>query len=143
MKKKRSVRSRRAGSTDRRASALSVSGARRTSTARKTRRGGEMLPEELRPFFWDVEFDKLRWSEYRDFIITRVLSRGDWHSVIGLRSRVGDKVVREAVEKTSGRDLSPEQLWLWQNILEIPKPLVNHWLAHPKRRIWDQRCGTA
>jgi hypothetical protein len=71
-KKKRTAK----GGTDRRASVLSVSGARRISTARKPRHGREALPEELRPLFWEVDFNKLRWDKNREFVAGRILQNG-------------------------------------------------------------------
>jgi hypothetical protein len=98
-----------------------------------------MLPEELRPFFWDVDFEALRWSEYRDFIITRILSRGDWPSIIWVRQFAGDTTIRSTITRLRGRDLSPQQLRFWELIVKLPHRVVTGWINDPAGRVWNHR----
>ncbi|MCU0962019.1 MAG: hypothetical protein MUF48_18150 [Pirellulaceae bacterium] len=99
------------------------------------------LPERLRPFFWDCDFDRLTWGEHHAFVMRRVLSVGSWDVVCWLRRRVGDVALRAWIEEHGGRGLSPAQLRFWELVLELPAGLVDTWLACPERSIWDGRHG--
>lgn len=100
---------------------------------------GSGLPERLRSLFWDHDFQSLSWREHREFIIGRVLASGDWDSVQWLRCRIGDRGVREWIERHAGRGLSRRQLRFWELILGLPAAEVDGWLSREGRRIWDER----
>jgi hypothetical protein len=99
------------------------------------------LPRTLRALFWDYDFAALNWEEDRDLIIGRVLTSGSWDAVTWLRSRVGDRALREWIERHQGRGLSPQQLRFWELILSLPHRQVNAWLAAKERQIWDSRIS--
>lgn len=46
------------------------------------------LPEEMRPLFWDVDFDKLYWDDYKEFIASRILTFGNNFSLRFLADKV-------------------------------------------------------
>jgi len=50
---------------------------------------GPMLPEEIRPLFWDHDSGMLQWRRDRDFIIGRVLAAGTWDNIRWLRGASG------------------------------------------------------
>jgi hypothetical protein len=97
------------------------------------------LPEFLRPFFWDCDFDRLRWEEYRDFITGRILISGNWETLRWLRRRIGDEGVRSWIRKRRGRGLSPQQLRFWELILDLSKAEVDRWLAAQEANPWTRR----
>jgi hypothetical protein len=99
------------------------------------------LPAKLRRFFWEYDFRELGWKEDKDLIISRILTRGDWDSILWLRARVDSPRLRDWIIQHRGRGLSPEQLRFWELALKIPHRQVNSWLAAPARRIWDQRAA--
>ncbi len=93
----------------------------------------------LRPLFWDYDFEVLTWENDRDLILARVLASGGWDAVTWLRSQVGDRVLREWIERRQGRGLSPRQLRFWELILRLTHRQVNAWLAVEERKIWEKR----
>ena len=97
------------------------------------------LPATLQALFWDYDFAALSWEDDRDLIIARVLTSGDWDAVTWLRSRVGDRALREWIERHRGGGMSPQRLRFWELILGLPHRRVNAWLAAEGRQIWDKR----
>ncbi|WP_437944559.1 DUF6922 domain-containing protein [Sorangium sp. So ce281] len=61
--------------------------------ARRSR--NDKLPELLRPFFWEYDFDELTWQADRAMIIERLLSRGSWSAWRWLRDELGDGSLRD------------------------------------------------
>jgi len=99
------------------------------------------LPDFLRPFFWDYDFDFLSWEEDRELIVARILSSGDWKALTWLRSHTGDHFLREWIEHHKGDGLSPPKLRFWELVLGLPHRKVNTWLATERREIWGQRVN--
>jgi hypothetical protein len=99
------------------------------------------LPDYLRRYFWDYAFDDLDISRHRDFVISRILSEGDWDAVTWLRRNVGDSGLQAWIERRQGRGLSPQQLRYWELILKLPSADVDHWLADRKCAGWDDRVS--
>ena len=97
------------------------------------------LPAMLRPLFWDYDFETLIWERDRDLVTARILALGTWEAVTWLRSRLGDRALRDWIERRQGRGLSPQQLRFWELILGLPHRQVNAWLAAQGRQIWDKR----
>lgn len=97
------------------------------------------LPEALRRWFWDCDFDALTWEEHRDFVVRRILSVGTWDAVCWLRTNVGDPALRQWIEQHQGRGLSSQQLRFWELVLDLAPDLLDTWLASPERRIWEGR----
>jgi hypothetical protein len=94
------------------------------------------LPEGL---LWDVDPSDVSWTEHRDFLLRRVLSRGSWQQICSLRGRVGDQELRDYLVRSRGRGLSPRQLRFWETILDLDHDQVSGWIAEERRRVWDHR----
>lgn len=99
------------------------------------------LPDLLRPFFWDYDFDSLSWEDDHELVIARVLSSGDWNALVWLRNHAGDHFLREWVERHQGGGLSPQKLRFWELVLGLPHRQVNTWLAAERRKIWGKRVN--
>jgi len=97
------------------------------------------LPNLLRPFFWDYDFNDLTWEEDRDLIIKRILMSGDWNTINWLRSHIGDEFLKEWIRQQQGDGLSPRQLRFWELVLEIPRRQVNAWLSMERQKTWEKR----
>ncbi len=97
------------------------------------------LPGDLRPLFWDYDFQDLCWDDDRALIIRRVLTSGPWDSVQWLRSRVNDDTLGRWIIDHQGRGLSPQQLRFWQLILDLPTEQVDGWLADRQTDPWHHR----
>jgi len=110
--------------------------------ARKARgqgRGG--IPERLRPLFWDVDFDELRWPRDLDQVTLRVLTDGDWESIRWLRSTLTDQGLRRWLLAREGRGLDPRRLRFWQLVLGLPKRRVDAWVSAMRSDPWHGRSG--
>ena len=54
-------------------------------------------PQFHRRIFWDIDFDKLDYDKYANFIIERVFDRGDIEDIRQCRRYYGDKKIAEAL----------------------------------------------
>lgn len=97
------------------------------------------LPNLLRPFFWDYDFNALTWEEDRALVIKRILTSGDWNAINWLRSHIGDESLKEWIQQHQGDGLSPRQLRFWELVLGIPHRQVNAWLSMERRNTWEKR----
>jgi uncharacterized protein DUF6922 len=97
------------------------------------------LPDRLREFFWEYDFDNLSWEKDRELVVARVLQSGDWESVKWLRTRLDDETLRGWIERREGRGLSNRQLRFWELIVGVRKELVDEWIRDPSRAVWESR----
>lgn len=100
-----------------------------------------ILPTMLRPLFWDCNFEQIDWEDGRDFIISRVLTCGEWEAIQWLREKTGDTCLREWLELHNGGGLSPERLRFWELILHIPHHTANTWIAESSHSLWTRRVA--
>ena len=108
-------------------------------TERSRARG--TLPRALREFFWDCDFECLRWGTDRDFVIERLLERGDLRAMRWLRKRVSDGELRVWIESRGGRGLSPRRLRYWELVLSLRHPTVSRWIAAQQNLPWARRLS--
>ena len=94
------------------------------------------VPREL---LWDVHAPDVSWNSHREFIIGRILARGDVEHIRMLGKFVGDEALRAHLRRTRGRAMERKRLRFFENILQLSSREVDDWLADPARRIWDNR----
>lgn len=99
------------------------------------------LPDFLKKFFWDYDFQKLMRPGDRDLIIGQILQVGDWRSIGWSREQIGDDDLKHWILKHRGRGLSPRQMRYWQVILDLPDEQVNQWMQAIAEAPWDTRVG--
>lgn len=92
------------------------------------------LPKSLKPFFWDVRFERLDGLRDGDFIAARLLESGSWSSLLWLCRTAGNDALERLVRQRQGAGLSRGQLRFWQIRWGLPKRLVDGWLAREPRR---------
>jgi hypothetical protein len=100
------------------------------------------MPDFLRPFFWDVDFDSLRWEAYQDFIVRRVLESGNWEAICWLRGTMGDQGLRAWLLKRKGASLDPRHLRFWQVVLRLRVRAVDRWVASIRYYPWSDRVAS-
>jgi hypothetical protein len=84
-----------------------------TVPSKMTRR----IPESLRPFFWDVEFENLSVVDFSHFIISRLMEHGD---EAALRFLMCTYSRRELVETLrTSRSISRRSRKFWALLLDI------------------------
>ena len=102
---------------------------------------GTPLPRSLRRFFWDCAFSRLRWEADRDFVVARLMERGDLAAMQWLRQQAGDSDLRRWLEAHHGRGLSPRRLRYWELVLDLPHRRVSTWIEAQKHLPWSGRLG--
>ena len=87
------------------------------------------IPEGLRPFFWEVDFDRLSWSENFGYIVRRLLSVGGPEVIAWLRDAVGDESIRDEIAASKARGLTYRQVAPW-----VSRSLYESWIAEDPNR---------
>jgi hypothetical protein len=92
--------------------------------------------------FWDHDFARLTWKTDTDLIIGRILADGDLEALRWLLRNLSKPALRDWLEHHSGAGLDARRLRFWEVILGLPHRLVDGWIAHPARQVWQQRHRT-
>ena len=98
-----------------------------------------LLPENLRPYFWDYPSTELSLKTDQSLIIRRILTSGSWDSVLWLRSQIGDHTLKEWFISHRGRGLSPRQLRFWGLIFDLPVRQIDMWVQAAFETPWGKR----
>ena len=77
-----------------------------------------MIPEDLRPLFWDTNPDQLDPLAYPHYTIARVLELGDERAVRWLRETFSEAQISEVIRDE--RRLSPRSANFWALVYDIP-----------------------
>jgi hypothetical protein len=99
------------------------------------------VPNELKWLFWDCDPDSLDMDRHSDFITRRILVSGDWSAIQWLRGSIGDAGLRDWFLAGHGAALDPRRLRFWELILDLPKPMVDAWVAEARRSEWYRRAA--
>ena len=80
------------------------------------------IPQFLKKYFWDIDFNKLDIKERQFYIIKRILNYGDERAIKWLTKHFSkDEHIKTL---TSSRELSPRSANFWTLILDVPKGKV-------------------
>ncbi len=77
------------------------------------------LPQSLKPYFWDVSFEKLEIKRSAHLIIKRVLDRGNLSDIRWLLKTYRKDEIKKVIMET--RDLARPTGNFWADILGIDK----------------------
>jgi len=77
------------------------------------------VPEFLRAYFWDVEFEELQIKKNAFFVIKRVLDRGNLSDIRWLIKTYGKDEIKKVVMET--RDLARHTGNFWADIFGLDK----------------------
>lgn len=77
------------------------------------------INQNIKRFFWDVDFSKLDFVKNQDFIIERILELGDHESTDWLFSFYSRKIIDDVLKKST--KISPKSANYWALILEVPR----------------------
>ena len=80
------------------------------------------LPDFLRPYFWDVDFARLRLPERQTYVIERVLEYGGDQAIRWLKETFPPETLADVVRRS--RRLSPNTANLWALVLDIPRDQI-------------------
>ena len=99
------------------------------------------LPKNLESLFWDCDFHAVRMDEHRNFIIRRILDRGNWEAISWLRRTVGDQIIREWFLQKEGGGLDPRKLRFWGLVLDLPVDELDEWVCRERTSPWHARLA--
>lgn len=95
------------------------------------------LPKFLYQYFWDIEAKKLDPSKYPQYVINRLLDKGDLKAARWTLKTFPKKLIKKTLQTM--RDFSPKNASFWALFLKIPKKemrcLQKHYLQL-RRELW-------
>jgi hypothetical protein len=100
---------------------------------------GHDLPVELKPLFWEYDFESLSWKRDNHFITKRILTHGGLWAWDWLRDRIGDVNLRDWILENNGVGMEPRRLRYWELVLDLPTEEVNRWIALEANSTWGRR----
>ena len=77
-----------------------------------------MMPRQLRPLFWDVEWQTFDPASFPDYTIARILEYGDREAVTWLRRTFSQQEIKRVI--SNERRLSPRSANFWALAYGIP-----------------------
>ena len=81
-----------------------------------------MLPYYFKPYFWDVNFDKLNIKEKREFIVSRVLEKGSDKAIRWVFSQLNIEEIKRIV--LINLNLSDSTFNLWSRVLDLNESTI-------------------
>ena len=78
-----------------------------------------MIPAELAWLFWDVDPTTIDLERHRDYVLERVMTRGDWLAMRWLIAHVERAHMAEFLARRADR-LTPRDRAFWSLIAEVP-----------------------
>lgn len=77
------------------------------------------LPNFLKKYFWEVDFDKLNFEKRPEYIILRLLEYGGVKAIRWLLKNFPEKKIKDTIIKQRG--LSSRSLYFWSLFFNIDK----------------------
>ena len=77
----------------------------------------KLLPESLKPFFWDVDFENLSVEDSSHFIISRLMEHGDEAALRFLLRACSRQELRETLQ--TSRSISRRSRRFWALLLDV------------------------
>jgi hypothetical protein len=90
--------------------------------------------------FWDYPAGAISPEADRDLLVRRVTAEGGWREMSLLRSRVGDQAIRDVIERTEARGLSPQRIRFWRLVLGLPARRADAWVRLARESTWARRA---
>jgi len=81
-----------------------------------------MIPQHLRPLFWEIDTDSLDLQKYLDYVIGRILEVGTDEAVSWMKATFQDDEIKKVVRED--HRLSPKSATYWALLYEIPTAQV-------------------
>jgi hypothetical protein len=81
-----------------------------------------MIPNNLRPFFWEVNPDSFDPHEYGPYVIGRLLEQGTDEAMAWLKATFPEAEIKKVIRED--HRLSPKSATYWALVYEIPAEQV-------------------
>jgi hypothetical protein len=78
-----------------------------------------VIPTELAWLFWDIDPTTLDLERHRDYVLERIMTRGDWLAMCWLIDHVDKPVLAEFLSRR-GDQLTPRDRAFWSLIADVP-----------------------
>ena len=91
------------------------------SSARRAAANGileVMIPQHLRPFFWDIEIESFDPQAHPEYSIERILELGTPEAVAWLEEQFSEDQIKAVIR--SDKRLSPKSATFWALVYHIP-----------------------
>ena len=88
-------------------------------------RDKKRIPEELAPYFWDTDIQRLSVTGNQGFIIPRLLTKGGTEGYLYVVSTYSPEEIQRAVSRS--RDLSPIVAAYYRRIFRLKKEDMNYY----------------
>lgn len=69
------------------------------------------LPEDLKPIFWDIDFNDLNKEEHKEYIITRITEKGRWRDVKWLVDEFNKEEIKGIVLDSKNTSDKTKSFW--------------------------------
>jgi hypothetical protein len=90
--------------------------------------------------FWDYSGRTLSVARDRDLVVRRVAGEGGLREVRMLRASVGDAAIRDVIERTAARGMSPQRIRFWQLLIGLPARRADAWVRAARASTWASRA---
>ena len=77
-----------------------------------------MIPNNLRPFFWDIDAESFDPHAHPEYTIDRILELGTPEAINWLEEQFSADEIKAVIR--SGRRLSPKSATFWALVYQIP-----------------------
>lgn len=92
----------------------------------------KLLPNSLKRYFWEIDFDNLNLKRSKFYILKRILEFGDQKAVRWMFETFKKSDIREALKRSRG--YSQKSANFWALILNVPKREVVCLKKHLRQR---------
>jgi len=75
------------------------------------------LPKEFKGYFWDCDFEALKFAEYREFILGRLLKLGGIKAIIWIYRHFSRKDIHCYLKERGRKDLDARSYLFWSKVL--------------------------
>ena len=78
-----------------------------------------MIPAELAWLFWDVDPETIDLERHRDYVLERIMARGNWEAMRWLARHVERPALADFLLR-KGHRLAPRERAFWSLIADVP-----------------------
>jgi hypothetical protein len=82
----------------------------------------DQLPDFLKPYFWEVDFTRLRLPQREVYVIERIMEYGEDQVIHWLKETFSTETLADVVRHS--RRLSTNTANLWALVLDIPREQI-------------------
>ncbi len=99
------------------------------------------IPESLFELFWELEPETIHIVRHGDFVMSRIMERGNWEAMRWLLKTYSKKQLASFLKKRGRLILPPRELNYWSLVTGIAKEKRTDWVreSRGKYSVWSGR----